>query len=84
MQRRNDSAVKILGDEILRQIARELLKSVRNNMTIDWMVKVSVRAKMRVMLKRILKKYGYPPDKQTKAVKTVMEQAELICQDMAA
>jgi len=80
----NDSAVRILGDETLRQIARELLISVRNSMTIDWTVKESVRAKMRVMVKRILKKYGYPPDKQPKAIKTVMEQAELICHDMAA
>ena len=80
----NDSAVKVLGDDSLRIIARELLKAIRNNMTIDWTVKKSVRAKMRVMLKRILKKYGYPPDKKPKAIKTVMEQAELLCHEMAA
>ena len=74
----NDSAVKVLGDETLKDIARELVEMVRNNVTIDWTVKESVRAKLRVMVKRILRKYGYPPDKQEKATITVLEQAEMI------
>jgi type I restriction enzyme R subunit len=77
----NDSAVKIMGDDILKQIARELASSIRKNMSIDWNLRESVRAKMRVKIKRLLKKYKYPPDQQPKAVKTVMEQAELMCQD---
>lgn len=80
----NDSAVKVLGDETLRTIARELVDTVRKNTTIDWTVKQSVRAKLRVMVKRILRKYGYPPDKQEKATQTVLEQAELLCKDWAA
>ncbi len=80
----NDSAVQVLGDEKLKKIALELVDVVRNNATIDWTVKESVRAKMRAMVKRILRKYGYPPDKQEKATQTVLEQAELLCQDWAA
>ncbi|RMG96405.1 MAG: type I restriction endonuclease subunit R [Deltaproteobacteria bacterium] len=75
----NDSAVKVLGDETLKTIARELVQTVRRNVTIDWTVKESVRARLRVMVKRILRKYGYPPDKQAAAVKTVLEQAEVLC-----
>ena len=74
----SDSAVQILGDEILKTIARELVVSVRNSVTIDWDKKESVQAKMRVMIKRILKKYGYPPEKQDQAVKTILEQAKMI------
>lgn len=77
----NDSAVKVLGDETLRIIARELLRAVRNNVTIDWTVRENVRAQMRVMVKRILRKYGYPPDKQQQATKLVLEQAEVLCRD---
>ncbi len=79
----NDSAVKVLGDECLRSIAHELLATIRANVTIDWTAKESVRAKLRVMVKRILRKYGYPPDKQEKATQTVLEQAELICAEAA-
>lgn len=75
----NDSAVKVLGDATLRDIARELVESVRANTSIDWTIKESVRAKLRVIVKRILRKYGYPPDKQEKATQTVLEQAELLC-----
>jgi type I restriction enzyme R subunit len=75
----NDSAVKVLGDAALRMIARELVDTVRRNVTIDWTVKETVRAKLRVMVKRILKKYGYPPDLQEKATQTVLEQAEVLC-----
>ena len=80
----NDSAVKVLGDEVLRTIARELTENIRKNITIDWTVKESVRAKMRVMVKRILMKYDYPPDKQANAIKTVLEQAEILCGEMAS
>ena len=79
----NDSAVKILGDETLKEIARELVEMVRRNVTIDWTVKEFVRAKLRVMVKRILRLHGYPPDKQESATKTVLEQAELIAKDWA-
>jgi type I restriction enzyme R subunit len=77
----NDSAVRVLGDETLRNIARELVQTVRNNIMIDWTVKESVRAKLRVVVKRVLRKYGYPPDKQEKATQTVLQQAELLCGD---
>ena len=80
----NDSAVKIMGDEALKTIARELVGMVRRNVTIDWTLKENVRAKLRVMVKRILRKYGYPPDKQEKATQIVLEQAELLCKDWAA
>ncbi len=80
----NDSAVKVLGDETLRTIARELVESVRRNVSIDWTIKESVRAKLRVMVRRILRKYGYPPDKQEKATQTVLQQAEVLCHDWAA
>lgn len=80
----NDSAVKVLGDDALRTIARELVDTVRKNVTIDWTVKENVRAKLRTLVKRILRKYGYPPDKQEKATQTVLAQAELLCKDWAA
>jgi len=80
----NDSAVKVLGDETLKTIARELVDTVHKNTTIDWTVREAVRAKLRTMVKRILRKYGYPPDKQEKATQTVLEQAELLCKDWAA
>jgi len=79
----NDSAVMELGDETLKAIARELVKSVRNSVTIDWTMKDSVKAKIRTMVKRILRKYDYPPDKQEKASQTVLQQAELLCGDWA-
>jgi type I restriction enzyme, R subunit len=77
----NDSAVKVLGDETLRQIALELVDAVRKNASIDWTVKESVRAKMRAIVKRILRAHGYPPDKQEQATLTVLAQAELLCKD---
>ena len=79
----NDSAVRVLGDETLKTIARELVGTVRRNVSIDWTVKENVRAKLRIMVKRILRKYGYPPDKQEKATQTVLEQAEVLCKDWA-
>ena len=80
----NDSAVKVLGDETLCIIARELVKTVRANVTIDWTVRENVRAQLRVLVKRILRKYGYPPDKQEKATQTVLEQAEVLSEAWAA
>jgi len=77
----NDSAVKVLGDETLQKIAKELVEAVRKNATIDWTVKESARAKLRVIVRRLLRKYGYPPDKQEKATQTVLEQAELLCKE---
>jgi type I restriction enzyme R subunit len=74
----NDSAVKVLGDETLRAIARELTHTVRQNVTIDWTLRENVRAHLRTLVKRILRKYGYPPDKQEKATQTVLEQAEVL------
>jgi type I restriction enzyme R subunit len=79
----NDSAVKVLGDDALRVIARELVESVRKNVTIDWTAKESVRAKLRVLVKRILRRHGYPPDKQESATSTVLEQAALLSEHWA-
>jgi type I restriction enzyme, R subunit len=77
----NDSAVLELGDATLKAIARDLVQAIRNNVTIDWTMKEGVRAKLRVTVKRLLKKYGYPPDKQDRATVTVLQQAELLCKD---
>jgi type I restriction enzyme R subunit len=79
----NDSAVKVLGDDTLKAIARELVQAVRNNVTIDWTLRESIQAKLKVMVKRILRKHGYPPDKEKKATETVLEQATLLCRDWA-
>jgi type I restriction enzyme R subunit len=74
----NDSAVKVLGEPTLVAIARELVATMRKNVTIDWTVRENVRAQLRVLVKRILRKHGYPPDKQEKATQTVLEQAEVL------
>lgn len=74
----NMSAQDVLGDNQLRNISRELAESIRQSTSIDWTVKESVRAKIRVIVKRILRKYGYPPDLQDKATQTVLEQAALL------
>ena len=74
----NDSAVQVLGDETLCRIARELVETVRNNVTIDWTLRENVRAKLRTLVKRTLRRHGYPPDKQDQATRTVLEQAELV------
>ena len=74
----NDSAVQVLGDETLRDIARELVETVRGNVTIDWTLRENIRANLRRLVKRILRKHGYPPDKQEKATRTVIEQAEVL------
>jgi len=80
----NDSAVKVLGEPTLKTIARELVAIVRKNVTIDWTIRENVRAQLRVVVKRILRKYGYPPDKQEKATQTVLEQAEVLSEQWAA
>ena len=80
----NDSAVQVLGDETLKAIARELVEAVRRNVSIDWTERETVRAKLRTIVKRLLRKYGYPPDKQEKATQTVLAQAETLCKDWAA
>ena len=80
----NDSAVRVLGDEILKAIAIDLKNAIRRNASIDWTVRENVRARLRVMVKRILKKHGYPPDKQEKATQTVLEQAEHLAEQWAA
>jgi type I restriction enzyme R subunit len=74
----NESAVQVLGDENLRLIAQELVKAVRANVTIDWTIRENVRAHLRVIVKRILRKHGYPPDKQESATQTVLEQAAVL------
>ncbi|MCG3195736.1 MAG: hypothetical protein GHCLOJNM_00203 [bacterium] len=77
----NDSAVKVLGEPTLKVIAKELVDAIRRNVTFDWTEREAVRARLRIMVKRILKKYGYPPDMQEKATQTVLEQASLLCVD---
>lgn len=78
----NNSAVSILGDEILKHIAQELLKTVRSSTTIDWTIKESVQANLRRNIRRILRKFGYPPDLQEKAVETVITQAKMLAEDL--
>ena len=80
----NDSAVQVLGDEKLRGIARELVETVRSNVKIDWTLRENVRAHLRRLVKRILRKHGYPPDKQEKATRTVLDQAEVLSAGWAA
>ena len=80
----NNSAVAILGDETLSTIARDLLETVRNNATIDWTIKESVQAALRRNIRRILRKYGYPPDLQEKAVQTVIDQAKLLAENLVS
>lgn len=79
----NDSAVKVLGNETLRDIAKEIADKVRKNATIDWMIRESARAKLMVLVRRTLSKYGYPPDKQQKAIDIVLKQAELLADIVA-
>ncbi len=76
----NDSAVQVLGDETLRDIACEVAEKVKANATIDWTIRESARAKLMVVVRRTLNKYGYPPDKQQKAIDTMLKQAELMAE----
>jgi hypothetical protein len=75
----NDSAKEAMGDDKLKFIAAELIAQVKKSVTIDWTLRESARARIKVMVKRILNKHGYPPDLQEEAVKTVLAQAELLC-----
>ena len=79
----NESAVQAMGNDELKVIAAELVTSVRQSVVIDWTVREAARAKIRVMVRRILKKHGYPPDLQDEATKLVLEQAEVLCADWA-
>ena len=72
----NESAVRELGDETLKKIAQELTESLRKNITVDWMQRESIRAKLRILVKRILRKYKYPPDQTAGAVEFVLQQAQ--------
>lgn len=74
----SESAVRVLGDEKLRMIAVEVAEKVKNNAGIDWTIRESARAKLMVLVKRTLNRYGYPPDKQQKAIDTILEQAKLL------
>lgn len=80
----NDSAVQVLGDVTLKEIAREIADKVRANATIDWTIRESARAKLMVLVRRTLNKWGYPPDKQQRAIDTVLKQAELIADNLTA
>jgi type I restriction enzyme R subunit len=80
----NNSAVQAMGVPELKVIAAELVTAVRKSVTIDWQYRESARAAIRVMVRRILRKHGYPPDLQEEATKTVLAQAELLCADWAA
>lgn len=80
----NDSAVQVLGDDTLKEIAREIADKVRANATIDWTIRESARAKLMVLVRRTLNKWGYPPDKQQKAIDTVLKQAELLADNLTA
>jgi type I restriction enzyme R subunit len=80
----NDSAVQVLGDENLRELAREIADKVKKNATIDWTIRESARAKLMVIVRRTLSKYGYPPDKQQKAIDTVLKQAELLADSVVS
>jgi type I restriction enzyme R subunit len=75
----NESAIQAMGSDHLKVIAAELVTSVRKSVTIDWMLRENARAKIKVIVKRILKKHGYPPDLQEEATQTVLEQAKLLC-----
>jgi type I restriction enzyme R subunit len=79
----NDSAVQVLGDETLRTMATELSKTIKNNLSIDWTLRENIQAKLRVYIKRLLRKYDYPPDKQKVATELVLKQAKLTCGDLA-
>jgi hypothetical protein len=80
----NDSAVKVLGEPALQAITRELVATVRKNVTIDWTLRENVRAQIRVLVRRILRKHGQPPDKEEKATRTALEQAEALSAGWAA
>jgi type I restriction enzyme R subunit len=79
----NQSACDIMGEPALRLIAHELMMSIKENVSVDWMHRETARARIRVLVKRILRKYGYPPDLQDSAVQTVLQQAEVLSAEWA-
>jgi type I restriction enzyme, R subunit len=79
----NESAKQVLGDQTLRLIAKELVDTVRKNVRIDWTIRESVQANLRINVKRLLRKYKYPPDMQQNSTDTVLDQAKLLCKDWA-
>ena len=80
----NKSAEEVMGEEVLIKIAREIAEILRKNVTVDWAVRDSVRAKLRVLVKTLLKRYKYPPDQQEKATELVLSQAAVISDELAA
>jgi type I restriction enzyme R subunit len=74
----NESSVRELGNDTLRMIAVELTENLRNNVSVDWSVRETVRARLRLLVKRILRKYKYPPDREARAVELVLQQAETL------
>lgn len=77
----NEPAILELGDDVLKAIAQELVKAVRESTSIDWNLKESVRASLRAKVRRLLNRYGYPPDKEERAIQLVLEQAELLASE---
>ena len=80
----NKSAEDLMGEEILVQIAREIAEKLRQNVTVDWSVRESVRARLRLLVKNLLRKYKYPPDQQEEATELVLSQAEVISEELVA
>ncbi len=80
----NDSAKQLMGKDKLRELAVVLTESIRQNASIDWTIKESVKARLKVTVKRILRKYGYPPDMQMLATETVLKQAEMSANELTA
>jgi len=73
-----------MGEEVLVQIAREIAEKLRKNITIDWSIRESVRAKLRLLVKNLLRKYKYPPDQQEEATELILSQAELLSDELVA
>ena len=80
----NDSAVMLMGDEKLKELAHILVEKVKANTSIDWTIRESVKAKLKVIVKRILRRYGYPPDEQKMAVDRILKQSELFAENWAS
>ena len=80
----NESARQVMGEPTLRVIAHELVASIKSSVSVDWMHREAARARIRVLVKRLLRKYGYPPDLQDAAVQNVLQQAEALSADWAA
>jgi type I restriction enzyme R subunit len=80
----NESALEVMGEPTLCVIATELVASIKRSVSVDWMHREAARARMRVLVKRLLRKYGYPPDLQDAAVQKVLQQAEALSADWAA